>query len=179
MRTEHSGRPLSRRAALEVGGAGLGLLLAAGPPCPATAANPSSLDRQKEIVRRLFDDGINLGDATLLAALYAPTGAGSDAGASSAPAPAGMPIPLRDLRRAIPGIVATIDDLVAEGDLVAARISWRGPHPPQGTHLAGQTMHLFQLDHERVIAQWAAGWDWLEKRGIHTLCTPANPLLEP
>lgn len=174
----YPGRPLSRRTALELGSA-LALVLGARTPLPVAAASPSPLERQRETVRRLFVDGINLGDETRIATLYAPTLAGSDAGASTALAPAGLPISLRAFRRAIPGIMATIDALVVEGDLVAARITWRGPHPPQGTHMEGQTMHLFRVEQDQITAQWSAGWDWLEARGVHTLCTPPNPLLTP
>lgn len=177
MLAEPIGRSLSRRLALAQGSAALALL-AARSPLSATAASPSPLDRQREIVQQLFTAGINAGDETLIATLYAPSPAATDAGVAAAPAPAGMPISLSAFRRAIPGILATIDDLVAEGNLVAARITWRGPHPPAGTHIEGQTLHLFHLEQDQITAQWAAGWDWLEERGVHTLCTPANPLLE-
>ncbi|MFN8677692.1 MAG: ester cyclase [Thermomicrobiales bacterium] len=171
-------RLLPRREALQLGGGALAALLAARAPLPA-AASPSPLDRQREIVRHLFVIGINLGDEPLVATLYAPTLAGSDARAATGQGPAGMPIPLGAFRRALPGIIATIADLVAEGDLVAARITWRGPHPPAGTHIVGQTMHLFRVEQDQITAQWSAGWEWLEARGVHTLCTPPNPLLTP
>lgn len=177
MLADNPGRSLSRRATLAGGGGSLAMLLAARSPLPV-AASPSPLDRQREIVQHLFAAGINAGDETLIATLYAPNLATTDNGVAATPAPAGMPVPLAAFRRAIPGILATIDDLVAEGHLVAARVTWRGPHPPAGSHIEGQTLHLFHLEQDQITAQWAAGWDWLEERGIHTLCTPANPLLE-
>ncbi len=175
----HVGRSLSRRTALEFGGAGLAVLLAARASTAGAAAGASPLARHREIVQRLFDAGVNAGDEALIASLYAPIPTSDAAGASTMPAPAGMPIALPDFRRVASGVRATIEALLAEGDLVAARITWRGPHPPAGTHLEGQTMHLFRFEQEQIIEEWSAGWDWLEDRGVRRVCNPANPLLTP
>jgi hypothetical protein len=171
----YAGRSLSRRTALELGSISLAVLLAARP----TQAGAAELSRQREMVRRLFTDGVNAGDEALITALYAPILAGTDAGGSTPLAPAGMPIPLPTFRRVAPGVTASVDALVAEGDLVAALITWRGPHPPAGTHFEGHTIHLFHIAQAQIIEEWSAGWEWLEDRGVRKVCAPANPLVTP
>ena len=59
-----------------------------------------------------------------------------------------------------PDVLATVDTLIAEADMVAARVTWRGTHPPAGTHIEGHTMHGFRIEQDHIVEQWSAGWDW-------------------
>jgi len=161
---------LSRRTALALGSASLGQLLATGRSTPVAAEESVTLARHRELVQRLFADGVNAGDEALVASLYAPTLTGTNR------MQAGMPLPLRDFRLVAPDMRASVDALVAEGDLVAALVTWRGPHPPAGTHIAGQTMHLFRLEQDHIIEQWSVGWDWMEEEWRQPPPTPTNPL---
>ena len=180
MTTHTTSRSLSRRRALALGSASLSAaLLAAGDQAAMAADTTPALERNRALVQRLFDDGVNGGDDHLVTTLYAPGPASEGAAAGEPAAVAGMPISLPDLHRAVPGVQATVDALVAEAALVAARVTWRAPHPPGGAHIVGETLHLFRIEGGQIVEQWAAGWEWLEARGVHTLCTPANPLLHP
>jgi hypothetical protein len=141
-------------------------MLTMRPSVVAAAEDASALTRNRALVQRLFADGVNGGDEALVAAHYAPGFAGDGTNAGDIPAPVGMPISLREFREAAPDVTATVDALVAEGDLVAVFVTWRGPHPPAGTHIEGQTMHLFRMALDQIIEEWSAGWDWLEDRGV-------------
>ena len=179
MTTHTTSRSLSRRRALALGSASLSAaLLAAGDQAAMAADTTPALERNRALVQRLFDDGVNGGDDHLITTLYAP-GPASEGTAGEPAAVAGMPIFLPELHRAVPGVQATVEALVAEAALVAARVTWRAPHPPGGAHIVGETLHLFRIEGGQIVEQWAAGWEWLEARGVHTLCTPANPLLNP
>lgn len=168
-------RSLSRRSALALGSFGMAVLLAGKRASAMMTEDDVALARHKALVQQLFD-GVNAGDEDLLTALYAPVVSSTNPGLQPFLAPAGMPLPLRDFSLAAPETWATVDSLVAEGDLVAARVTWRAPHPPAGTHIAGQTMHLFRIDQDQIIAQWSAGWDWLEIPHAPTACAHVNPL---
>lgn len=174
-----AGHLLSRRTALELVRAGLVVLLAARNSAPVAAEESSSSARHREIVHQLFASGVNTGNEALIAALYAPSVTRNGVDTPATVAAADMPITLDDFRQALPDVRASVDALVAEGDLVAALITWRGPHPPAGTHIEGTTMHLFRIEHERIAEQRSVGWDWLEERGLRRLCNPANPLVTP
>lgn len=163
-------RSLSRRTALELGSASLAIWLATGRSTPVAAEDAPALARHREIVQRLFSDGVNAGDEALITSLYAPTLTGTNR------MQAGIPLPLRDFRLVAPDMRASVDALVAEGDLVAALITWRGPHPPAGTHIAGQTMHLFRLEQGQIIEQWSVGWDWMDDEWLQAPSASANPL---
>ncbi len=170
MITDTVDRILSRRAALELGSGGLAILLDSSHCISVAAEDSPALDRNKALVRRLFVGCVNTGDESLIPSLYAPALIGDNA------APAGLPLPLRDFRLVAPDTRASVDTLVAEGDLVAALVTWRAPHPPSGTHIAGLTMHLFRLDQDQITEQWAVGWDWMDDEWLHFPSPSANPL---
>lgn len=180
MISQFSGHPMSRRAALVVGSAGIASGMRSIESSGALAEDtPSAQARNRELIRRLFADGINPDDETLITTLYALIPVNDRAERRELPAVAGLPVSLQDFRRAVPNVQATVDALVAEADLVAARITWRASHPPAGTHIEGHTMHLFRIERDQIVEQWSAGWDWLESRGVSRLCKPANPLIAP
>jgi predicted SnoaL-like aldol condensation-catalyzing enzyme len=128
----------------------------------AQAQAQSTLEANKALVRRVFEDVINNGRIGGIAELYTPAFLDPARAARRFPPLAGMPVPLAEFRAAGPEIVATVEDMVAEGDLVATRIAWRGPHPPAGTHIEGQTLHLSRIFNGRIVEEWSAGWEWLD-----------------
>ena len=170
-------RTVSRRVALSLGGATVTARLA--PPVPGVRAGDitATLHHHRDLVQRLFEDGVNAGDEAVIVATYARMSPRATSELRAKPALVSMPISLGEFRRVAPGITATVEALVAEADLVAARVTWRGFAPPAGTYLAGQTMHLFRLESAQIVEQWAAGWEWLDDCGIRPLCAPANPLM--
>jgi predicted ester cyclase len=66
------------------------------------------------------------------------------------------------LTDSIPGYTYEIHDQIAQGDLVANRITWRGVHtidlgsiPATGLAVELAGINMFQVKDGRVIAQWA------------------------
>jgi steroid delta-isomerase-like uncharacterized protein len=74
---------------------------------------------------------------------------------------------LTDIRRALPDFRADVAAVVAEGDLLAARIRYTGTHeatmrgvPPTGRVLAWDAMTFRRFDDEgRVVERWIIGND--------------------
>lgn len=82
-----------------------------------------SLAKNKEIVRRLYEEALNSGNPESLDPLVSdeftnPFGRGPRAFAAV----------LADLRAAFPDIRYRVDELVADGDRVVVRWTWRGTH---------------------------------------------------
>jgi steroid delta-isomerase-like uncharacterized protein len=70
---------------------------------------------------------------------------------------------------AFPDAHATIDDMVAEGDKVAARITWRGTHqgnfigiPPTGKKFEMTNTAIFRI----VNGKWAETWATVDNLGL-------------
>ena len=64
----------------------------------------------------------------------------------------------RQFRAAFPDLSVTIEDIIADGDKVAARIGWRGSHqgdyqgiPPTGKKMTSETMVLIRLAEGKIV----------------------------
>ena len=69
--------------------------------------------------------------------------------------------------QAFPDVLFEVEDLVAEGDMVAFRLNWSGTHqgeffgiPPTGTRATVTEMHMFRIAGGKVVERWGE-WDAL------------------
>lgn len=168
---------LSRRNAIFVGGASA--LLALGNGQPAWAEDAASLEANKTLVQRVFDEVINGGRVALLVELYAPGFVDRDTRTLQGLRPAGLPMPLAEFRALFPHVLVTVDAAVAEGNLVATHETWWDGHPPfpSGRHSVGRTMHLFRIAGGQIVEQRSAGWEWVESLTERVEPIAANPLM--
>jgi predicted SnoaL-like aldol condensation-catalyzing enzyme len=153
---------LSRRTAIRFGGGSLVGMLASHAASDVAAGESPHLEANKALVRRVFDQVINGGQAEMLAELYVPGFVDHDTWSLQTPRPAGLPMMLEAFRTLFPAVQATIDAAVAEGNIVAAHVTWRDRHPPAGTHVVGHTMHLFHIAGNQIADERNVGWQWLE-----------------
>lgn len=65
------------------------------------------------------------------------------------------------LRSAFPDLKATIDDMLAEGDKVAARMTWRGTHkgefmgiPPSGKNVSVEVIDFVRFAGGKFVEHW-------------------------
>jgi predicted ester cyclase len=65
------------------------------------------------------------------------------------------------LRSGFPDFQTTIEDLIAEGDKVAVRISWQGTHkgelmgiPPTGKYVKVTEMQIYRMANGKIIERW-------------------------
>ena len=75
--------------------------------------------------------------------------------------PEGVKAQTRSLRAAFPDLTVTIEDLVAEGDLVAVRGTWRGTHqgtfrgvPPIGRRIELTSMAFWRIAGGQIRESW-------------------------
>jgi steroid delta-isomerase-like uncharacterized protein len=114
----------------------------------------------KDVVRQFFRD---IADNTNLAAaedIIAPTYVGNFSGAPGPMDRAGALHFMGMFHAAFPGVTHTIEDLIAEGDAVAARITVRGAHqhefmglPPTGRTFDIGSINVFRLHDGKIVEQ--------------------------
>lgn len=118
-------------------------------------------DSNKTTARRVFEELFNERDLTVADALFAPdyrNHAGGDYGG-----PDGMRRLVEELTAAFPDHRSSVEDVVAEGDRVALRVTFSGTHegnfrgmPATGERFSQMQMHLVAFDdHGRAIDHWA------------------------
>ncbi len=71
------------------------------------------------------------------------------------------------LPQAFPDVLFEVENLVAEGDMVAFRLIWTATHqgeffgiPPTGTRATVTEMHMFRIADGKVVERWGE-WDAL------------------
>lgn len=170
---------VNRRTAVRLGGGGLAAALAESRRQSTQAQELVPLEANKALVSRVFEEAVNGRNEALIGDLYAPTFVDRGTWARQMPGPAGMPRTIDQFHTEFPDVTVTVDMTLAEDDLVAAVATWRGTHPPAGTHVVGRTMHFFRITNEQIVEQWSAGWDWLAQRGDRPEPRPRNPLTVP
>jgi predicted ester cyclase len=75
--------------------------------------------------------------------------------------PAGFERVIAGLRRGVPDIRFTLEDLVADGDRVAVRWSWRGTHrgpfagfEPTGKTLENKAIAIYRVENGKIVQAW-------------------------
>ena len=102
-----------------------------------------SAEENKAAVRHFWQDHLNTGNATLCENDFAARAVNHDPNSPPVPpGPEGMGQLIALYRTAFPDLTATVEDMVAEGDKVAYRLTFRGTHqgelmgmPATGKHV--------------------------------------------
>jgi len=112
-----------------------------------------STESNKHAIRSLYEECINTGAFERLNALVAP----DYVGPQGERGPEGFASTIRGLRAGIPDIRFTLDELLAEGDGVAVRWTWRGTHSgtlrgfsPSGKLVSNAGIALYHLKNGQV-----------------------------
>ena len=119
-------------------------------------------ERNKAIVRRVYEQGFNEGDASVFDELYAPgfrhhNKTIHDVSSGGA----GEKESMRRFRDAIPDVRFTIEDQIAEGDRVANRLTIRGtpvktfpPIEPDGSLMEFRAVAIFRIEDGLIAEEW-------------------------
>jgi steroid delta-isomerase-like uncharacterized protein len=112
-----------------------------------------SIDENKTIYRRFIQEVFNEGRLDALGALVSPAYVLHDAPPGTPRGPEAIAGVVRMFRAAFPDLAIEIDELVAEGDKVAARATTRGTHrgPIMGVPATGKTVAMTGLTMVRIV----------------------------
>ena len=115
-------------------------------------------DDNKALVQRFFEEVINQRNLAALDQFAHPGGVNHTV-------PPGMPQEsnqfLGQYLNAFPDVKATVEDLMADGDKVVARVSYRGTHqgafrgiPPTGKQIAVTGINIFRIADGKLVEHW-------------------------
>ena len=90
-----------------------------------------SADINKKLIRRIFEEGLNEGLLDVVDELFSEDFVDHST-PEQEPGAAGVRAYFTMVRTGFPDMQVAIDDLIAEGEKVVARTTWRGTH--QGTY---------------------------------------------
>jgi steroid delta-isomerase-like uncharacterized protein len=118
-------------------------------------------EANKEIIRRLFDAVLNGGKLGLLDTLVGAAYVDHNPAPGQAAGAAGVKARVAALREAFPDLRFTLEEIVGEDEIVAARYHWRGTHrgsflgvPPTGKTLLVRGMDFYRLRDDKIVEHW-------------------------
>jgi steroid delta-isomerase-like uncharacterized protein len=119
-------------------------------------------ESNKDCVKRLFDEVWNLGKVGLLDTLIGAAYVDHNPAPGQPAGAAGVKGRVETLRGAFPDLRFSLEEVIAEGDFVAARFSWRGTHkgaaflgiPPSGKAILVRGMEFYRLRDGRIVEHW-------------------------
>jgi len=119
-----------------------------------------SIEENKKIVRRFFDVGPSEGDLSAANELLAPNFT-LHVPLPCSPGIQGINDVISACRAAFEGLNVMIEDMVAEGDKVAARFTARGIHkgvfmglPPTGRPITMTGIEIFRIENDKIAELW-------------------------
>ena len=115
-----------------------------------------------DVYRRTIE-AISRGDADALDALLAPDIVDHNPIPGQPAGRDGFKHWLRSVRASFPDLEGAVEDVVAEGDRVGGRVTWRGTQAgpfagaaPTGRPVCFTAIHIVRLEHGRIAEWWGA-----------------------
>lgn len=126
-----------------------------------SSTQPRTEEENKRLVKRFFDEVWSTGDVALRDSFLAPDYRGHVPGSAEPLDRAAWTTWFAGFRRAFPDARFIVEDMVAEGDLVAARLTMRGTHqgtlnglPPTGRQVVVTGMSIERVVDGRIVEGW-------------------------
>ena len=119
-----------------------------------------SLESNTSVIRRFTSEFINASSPTVATELIAPAAVFHAPGMPPLRGPDGYLALLGMLRGGFPDVQWTLEDVVAEGDKVAARFTMRGTHtgpfmgiPPSGKPFSVTSMGIYRIANGQIMEE--------------------------
>jgi predicted ester cyclase len=129
--------------------------------------------------RRTYEELLNGGELSVADELVAPDFVNHEAPPGKDRGPESMRGLATMLRTAFPDLHFTIEDLVAEGDTVAGRVTMSGTHegpfmgmPPTGRSVRQDQMHIVRFRDSKAIEHWGVRDDSGMMRQLGVIAEP-------
>jgi steroid delta-isomerase-like uncharacterized protein len=121
-----------------------------------------TVEQNKELVRRFYEQAWNLGETDVAFEIFADDYVRHDPrGTEALPGPAGQKKIADDFRAAFPDLEFTVDFLIGEGDFVVGRWTATGTHTgawggrePTGRRATLTAVNIFRFDDGKVAELW-------------------------
>ncbi len=138
-----------------------GGLLSFGRVSLAAARAESSAEENKDLIRRIIDRTFNQGDLDIIAEVLTDDYLDHQAGPGAPRGPEGFRGFVVAFRATLPDVVVTVEDLVAEGDRVDFRVTWRGTQlgplgsvPATGLPVEFVGYHVYRVEDGKLAEHW-------------------------
>jgi len=123
----------------------------------ANSVTGFSQAEMKEFVRNHFEEFVNRKNINIGDVNFAPEflDHGADVPPGTPPGPEGAKQYVGGALKKFPDMRVTIEDLIAEGDKVVVRNTWRATNPANGVKLEFAGIVIWRIAHRQLVERWA------------------------
>ena len=114
-------------------------------------------DEMKEFVRNHFEEFVNRKNIAIGEVNFSPefVDRGSDVPPGLPPGPQGAMEYVGGAIKKFPDLHVSINDIIAEGDKVVVRNTWRATNPENGVRLEFSGIVIWRIAHRQLAERWA------------------------
>jgi steroid delta-isomerase-like uncharacterized protein len=127
-------------------------------------------EHNKALVRRFFEEVFNQGRLELVDSLFAPGFTGRGLAGHGGGGPGRVKQTVQHWRAAFPDIRFTVEEMIAEGNNVVVRVTFRGTQQGEfmGVAASGRPVAVSGVEVARVVDGLIAeeGWHYLDELGL-------------
>ena len=127
----------------------------------ATAADNNTAERNKELIRRVYSDMANKRNYALIDSFFAPNIVDHSALEGQQQGREGFKKAVTEFLGMFSQMEIKLQEIIAEGDIVATRETWNVTMASNNKALTGETMHFFRIKDGLITDEWSKGWEWL------------------
>jgi len=120
-----------------------------------------SVEHNKALVRRLYEEALNKGNLSVVDEIIAPNYIRHGLAPGAPPGPQSTKQVFNTMRTAFPDIHITVEPMVGEGDMVAAQLTHRGTHKgefrdiaPTGKQVTVATIGIYRFASNKLTEAW-------------------------
>ena len=126
---------------------------------PSANTSSTATEKNKEIIRQVFSEMVVKQNYSLVDSFFA-----TNIFEHSAPTAQGVEKFKKEVSEFLgmfSQVNIQVEDMLAEGDRVSTRETWKVIRKSDQKELSGAIMHWFLLKDGKITEEWSTGWDWL------------------
>ena len=121
----------------------------------------STTEKNKELMRRAFSEVINKKNYPLIDSFFATSIFDHGAFEGQQQGLQGFKKAVTEFLGMFSQVEVKLEDMVAEGDIVSTRETWKVTKAADKKMLTGETMHWFRIKDGKITDEWSKGWEWV------------------
>jgi predicted SnoaL-like aldol condensation-catalyzing enzyme len=126
-----------------------------------TAAATGTTEKNKELVKTVFTEMASKQNYALIDTFFAPDVFDHGALEGQQQGREGFKKTVTEFLGMFSQVEIKVEEMLAEGDIVASRETWKVTMASNKKTLSGETMHFFRIKDGLITEEWSKGWEWL------------------
>ena len=126
-----------------------------------TKVTPNTTEKNKELIKRVYADMANKRNYALIDSFFAPNIFDHGAFPGQEQGRVGFKKAVTEFFGMFSSMEIKPEVIIAEGDMVATRETWKVTMASTKKELTGETLHHFRIKDGMIRDEWSKGWEFL------------------